>query len=106
MLLEQELIQLEEGFWRAAGTVCDFFREHMDALAVMASGVTTKQDAVSSGDQAKPWTNIRIEDPKIHAAFGRQRCKDLQGIGGSRRQAFGRIQRVIFVISHLRDRVR
>jgi hypothetical protein len=66
MPLGQELLQLEEGFWRAAGTDSDFFREHMadDALAVMASGVMTKQDAVSSGDDAKPWTNIEIEDPR------------------------------------------
>jgi hypothetical protein len=67
MALEQELIELEKGFWRAAGNDGDFFREHMadDALAVMASGVMTKHDAVSSGEEAKPWTNIRIDHPKV-----------------------------------------
>lgn len=69
MALEQELIKL--GFWRAAGNDSGFFREHMsdDGVALMASGVMTKKDAVASNNEAKPWANIKIENARVMKLF-------------------------------------
>ena len=68
MSLQDELIELETGFWNATKNP-NFYRDHMadDGLAVFSMGLMGKDAAIqsTSGDQATGWTDIRIEEPRI-----------------------------------------
>lgn len=68
MSLEQELLALEERFWRAAGDP-EFYREHLaeEALMVFPApfGVFDREAILESVEGAQPWVDVRIEDAYV-----------------------------------------
>jgi hypothetical protein len=68
MSLEEDLLALEERFWRAAGDG-GFYREHFadDGLLVLPGGVGVlpKEVAITAVDAAGPWTSFAIEDVRF-----------------------------------------
>jgi hypothetical protein len=65
--LAEELLQLEEAFWRAAGSR-ERYEENLAADAVHVFpgwGVTERERAVSSAADAPPWDDFSIDDPQL-----------------------------------------
>ncbi len=60
------LLELETGFWNAAGTG-DFYREHMAAhgLCVLPVGILDKDDTVSAVAGAAPWQGFNFDDVRM-----------------------------------------
>lgn len=61
-----QLLQLEEGFWNAAGDG-DYYREHMapHGLCVLPAGVLDKDETVAAIGEAEPWADFEVRDVKI-----------------------------------------
>jgi hypothetical protein len=59
----ERLLELEEGFWKAAGDG-DYYREHMasDGLCVFPVGVLDKEQTVAAIDKSEPWSDFRLHD--------------------------------------------
>jgi hypothetical protein len=66
--LEEELLALEERFWRAGGD-SEFYREHLAGEALMVFpapfGVFDREAIVASVESAPPWVDVRIEDAHV-----------------------------------------
>ena len=61
------LLQMEEGFWRAAGDA-DFYRDHFaeDGHCVFGFGVLDKAQTIASIESAPVWTSFEFDDVAIH----------------------------------------
>lgn len=57
------LLELEEGFWNAAGNG-DFYREHMasSGLCVLPVGVLDKEETVAAIEHSEPWRDFEFHD--------------------------------------------
>ena len=65
--LASTLLELEEAFWRAAGSR-ERYEEHLadDAVHVFSGwGVTERERAVSAADGAPAWDEFTIGDPQL-----------------------------------------
>jgi hypothetical protein len=63
----QELLKIEEGFWRAAGD-SDRYAEHLAADAVHVFpgwGVASREAVLAGVAKADPWTSFAIEEPEV-----------------------------------------
>ena len=63
MALHEELLELEHGFWDAAGDG-DFYRRHMaeDGLLLIPFGILDKEATVAAVEDAAPWTSHQVQD--------------------------------------------
>jgi hypothetical protein len=61
--MTQELLELETGFWNAAGDG-SFYREHMarDGLMVLPVGVLDRDATIDAVDDADPWEEVAMTD--------------------------------------------
>lgn len=61
--MEDELVEMEAAFWRAAGDG-DFYRQHFaeDGMCVFGFGVLDKRQTVASIEAAQPWTSFEMQD--------------------------------------------
>jgi Domain of unknown function (DUF4440) len=61
-----ELLELEEGFWKAAGDP-EFYEEHFapDGKVILSMGVLDKPGVVSAMSQAEPWHSFEVHDPTL-----------------------------------------
>jgi hypothetical protein len=59
----ERLLELEEGFWKAAGNG-DYYREHMasDGLCVLPVGVLDREETAAAIDESEPWAEFEIHD--------------------------------------------
>jgi len=68
MAIRDELIELEQGFWKATSDP-DYYRQHMadDGLAVFSEGIMEKAAAVqvTGAGSTNEWTDIRIDEPQM-----------------------------------------
>jgi hypothetical protein len=67
MEVRQQLLKIEEGFWRAAGDG-DRYAEHLaaDAVHVFPGWGIASRDAVLAGvSGADAWSSFAIEDPAV-----------------------------------------
>lgn len=57
------LLELEDGFWSAAGDG-NFYREHMapQGLCVLPVGILDKDETVAAVEQAEPWVEFKLHD--------------------------------------------
>lgn len=57
------LLELEEGFWKAAGDG-NYYREHMApfGLCVLPVGVMDKGQTVAAIDESEPWAEFKLHD--------------------------------------------
>lgn len=57
------LLELEEGFWKAAGDG-DYYREHMaaDGLCVLPVGVLDRDETAAAIDESEPWADFKLND--------------------------------------------
>lgn len=64
--MSEDLIELEEGFWHAAGTG-DFYVRHMAAhgLCVLPVGVMDKETTVEAITHAEPWKEFQFSDVRF-----------------------------------------
>lgn len=63
---DDELLDLEEGFWNSAGHG-DYYAEHMAAegLYVLPVGVMDRETTVDAMSRAEPWKEFRFSDVRI-----------------------------------------
>lgn len=63
MALQEELLELEHGFWDAAGDG-DRYRRHMadDGLLLIPFGILDKEATVAAVEEAEPWSSHEMED--------------------------------------------
>lgn len=61
--MTEELLELEEGFWNAAGDG-SYYEEHMAShgLCVLPVGVMDKETTVSAISQADPWEDFELSE--------------------------------------------
>ena len=61
-----DLIQMEEGFWGAAGDA-QFYRDHFaeDGRCVFGFGVLDKAETITSIASAPPWTSVAFDDVEL-----------------------------------------
>ena len=61
--VKDELIQMEKGFWQAAGNA-EFYRTHFaeDGHCVFAFGILDKDQTVAAIEAAEPWTTFEFGD--------------------------------------------
>lgn len=59
----ERLLELEEGFWNAAGDG-EYYREHMapDGLFVLPVGILDKDETVAAIERAVSWTEFELHD--------------------------------------------
>jgi ketosteroid isomerase-like protein len=66
-----ELVALEEAFWHAAADLA-FYREHMDADALMVFpapfGVLNAGQVLEAVAQNTPWTRVEMRETKVTTA--------------------------------------
>lgn len=67
--LKQTLIELEEGFWKDAGTDGNFYERHMadDGIMILpfTAGRMGKDATVSSVQKAAKWKDFTIDDVEV-----------------------------------------
>lgn len=63
MSVDADLIELEHGFWDAAGDG-DFYRKHMaeDGLCLVTPGIMNRAATAEAIDHAQPWTSHEFLD--------------------------------------------
>ncbi len=68
MSLQEELLELERGFWNAAGDR-DFYEVYFaeDGVAVfpMDDGLMTSERVLASVEGGQPWTNVEITNVQV-----------------------------------------
>jgi len=64
---QEAVLEIERGFWEK-GNDPDFFKKHClpDCLNVMESmGFVKQEDAIKMSKDAKPWTNVKMQDMHV-----------------------------------------
>jgi hypothetical protein len=66
MTLEQQLVQLEKGFWNEGG---DYYREHVDAECLLAFremvGVHSNEEIAGMNPGANTWNNVVLNQKAL-----------------------------------------
>lgn len=64
--MTEELLELEEGFWHAAGDG-NYYMKHMapGGLCVLPNGVLDKDTTVSAITDAEPWQTFELSDVRV-----------------------------------------
>lgn len=64
--LKRELIELENGFWRAAGNP-DFYGDHFaqDGAIALAMGIMGKSEVIGAMEAAQPWATYELQSPRL-----------------------------------------
>lgn len=57
------LLELEEGFWKAAGDG-NYYREHMasEGLCVLPVGVLDKDETATVIEESEPWADFKLQE--------------------------------------------
>lgn len=63
--IEQEIIDLERGFWNAEPGFYEGAMEEDAVIVMEPAGFITKSDAVEMAGKTQAWTDVRMEDVRL-----------------------------------------
>lgn len=64
--MTDRLLELEEGFWKAAGNG-DYYREHMasEGLCVLPVGVLNRDETALAIERSEPWADFKLHEIRV-----------------------------------------
>ncbi|MGA7271245.1 MAG: nuclear transport factor 2 family protein [Acidimicrobiia bacterium] len=64
--LKKELLELENGFWQAAGNP-GFYGDHFaeDGAIALAMGIMGKTEVMQAMEAARPWATYDLQSPRL-----------------------------------------